>query len=69
MKKVHIPGTDVVISKGTAEVFYVKKEDAGVAIQKLYFERELGDDINVDFYKLKEVRIIEHDKITTDPLK
>jgi len=29
---VHIPGTDVVISKGAAEVFYLKKEDAGVAI-------------------------------------
>jgi len=51
-----------VISKGTAEVFYVKKEDAGIAIQKLYFETELGDNLTVDFYKLKEVRINEHDK-------
>jgi hypothetical protein len=59
---VHIPGTEVVISKGAAEVFYVKKEDAAVAIQKLYFEAELGDNINVDFYKLNQVRIIEHDK-------
>jgi hypothetical protein len=62
LKKVHIPGTDVVISKGAAEVFYVKKEDAGVAIQKLYFESELGDNLTIDFYKLKEARISEHDK-------
>lgn len=62
LKKIHIPGTDVVISKGAAEVFYVKKEDAGVAIQKLYFESELGDNLTVDFYKLKEARISEHDK-------
>jgi hypothetical protein len=59
---VHIPGTEVVISKGAAEVFYLKKEDAGVAIQKLYFESELGENISIDFYKLKEARISEHDK-------
>jgi hypothetical protein len=35
----------------------LKKEDAGQAIQKLYYEVELGDNIKIDFYKLKEARI------------
>ncbi len=43
----------------TATVFYMKKEDAGKAVQKLYYERELGDSVKVDFYKLKEARIQE----------
>ena len=50
------------IGKVTAEVFYSKKEEAGLAMQKLYFENELGDNLNVDYYKLKEARIQEHDK-------
>lgn len=45
--------------KSSAQVFYVKKEDAGKAVQKLYYERELGDSVKVDFYKLKEARIQE----------
>jgi hypothetical protein len=51
-----------VLSRGSAQVFYQKKEDAGVAMQKLYYERELGDNLSVDFFKLKEARINEYDK-------
>jgi succinyl-CoA synthetase beta subunit len=45
--------------KSTAQVFYMKKEEAGQAIQKLYYEKELGENINIDFFKLKEARILE----------
>lgn len=62
VKKKVLPGSELMVSKGLAEVFYVRKEDAGVAIQKLYFENELGDNLALDFYKLKEARISEHDK-------
>jgi hypothetical protein len=37
----------------------MKKEEAGQAIQKLYYEKELGENINIDFFKLKEARILE----------
>jgi hypothetical protein len=57
-----------IISKGAAQVFYVKKEDAGNACQKLYYEAELGDDISVEFFRTKEARIIEYD-IKHDPLR
>jgi hypothetical protein len=50
------------MSKGKAQVFYMKKEDACLAIQKLYFEHELGDNLSVEFFKLKEARIQEFDK-------
>eukprot|EP00347_Sterkiella_histriomuscorum_P023838 403333212 len=49
-------------SRGIAEVVFSSKNEASNAIQKLYFESELGDNINVDFYKLKEGRIQEYDQ-------
>lgn len=57
------------MSKGSAQVFYTSKEHAGEAIQKLYFEKELGNDISVDFFKLKEARIKEIDKGNDDFLR
>ncbi len=57
LKVHHLP--DGRQGKSTATVFYTKKEDAGKAIQKLYYEKELGDSMKVDFYKLKEARIQE----------
>lgn len=57
LKLSHLP--DGRQAKSTASIFYVKKEDAGQAIQKLYYENELGDNIKIDFYKLKEARIQE----------
>jgi hypothetical protein len=30
-------------------------------MQKLYFEKDLGDNIDVDFYKLKDARMQEYD--------
>lgn len=50
------------MSKGSAQVFYTSKEHAGEAIQKLYFEKELGNALSVEFFKLKEARIKEFDK-------
>lgn len=44
-----------------AHVVYSNKDEAGKAIQKLYFETELGENINIDFYKLNEGRIQEYD--------
>ncbi len=52
---------DEVISKGMAQVMFQTKEEAGKALQKLYFEKELGDSVDVDFYKLKEARMQEYD--------
>lgn len=37
-------------------------------MQKLYYEQELGNDLSVEFYKLKEARIFEYDK-QHDPMK
>jgi len=37
-----LPGGPLVF-KGYAKVFFSKKEEAGTALQKLYFEKELGD--------------------------
>jgi|LauGreDrversion4_2_1035121.scaffolds.fasta_scaffold385718_2 hypothetical protein len=37
-------------------------------MQRLYYESELGDDVNVEYFKLKEARITELDKLN-DPLK
>lgn len=44
----------VKVSTGKAKVFYFSKEDAGQAMQKLYYERELGDTIDVSYYMQKE---------------
>ena len=56
-----MPMGSEVVSKGLAQVMYQTKEEAGKALQKLYFENELGDSVDVDFYKLKEARIQEYD--------
>jgi hypothetical protein len=40
---------------------YSSKEEAATAMQKLYYEDELGDQVNIDFYKLKEGRLQEYD--------
>ena len=45
------------VSRGIDQVVYSKKEEAALALQKLYFERELGDLVDIDFYKLKEGRL------------
>lgn len=47
---------------------YSNREEAGVALQKLYFEKELGDALDIDFYKSKEGRMQEYD-IKNNPLK
>ncbi|CDW73136.1 UNKNOWN [Stylonychia lemnae] len=49
-------------SKGTAQVIFSKKEEASEAIKNLYYEDDLGDKMDVDFFKLKEARIQEMDK-------
>ena len=56
------------VSIGQAKVFYSTKEEAGVAMEKLYYERELGDDINIEYFKMKEGRLIEQDRLN-DHLK
>ena len=37
-------------SMGKALVTYENKEDACVAIQKLYFEDQLGSNVEIEFY-------------------
>lgn len=37
-------------------------------MEKLYYERELGDDINIEYFKMKEGRLIEQDRLN-DHLK
>ncbi|TNV86215.1 hypothetical protein FGO68_gene7587 [Halteria grandinella] len=64
--KEFIPG--VPSSTGKAQVFYFNKDDAGQAMQKLYYERELGDNIDVSYYKQKEALIYEQDRAMNDPL-
>lgn len=61
LKMVQIPDGPL-ISQGTAQVFFRTKEEAGTALQKLYYEKELGDNVSVDYYKQKEARIIEEDR-------
>lgn len=56
------------ISTGCAKVFYLRKEDAGNAMMKLYYEKELGDTIDISYYKSKESLIIEKDR-QSDPFK
>ena len=48
MKTIQIPGGPQV-SKGTAAVYFRTKEEAGLALQKLYFEPSLGDKLRVDY--------------------
>ena len=50
-------GTGQKISLGKAIVTYENADQAGVAMQKLYFESSLGDYIQVDFYKSRELRL------------
>jgi hypothetical protein len=56
------------ISTGAAKVFYYTKEEAGQAMQKLYYEKELGDTIDVSYYKQKEKLIQEKDRLS-DPIR
>lgn len=49
-------------------MFYLKKEDAGQAMQKLYYVPELGDNMSIEYYKKKEARIIEQDRLN-DPFR
>lgn len=44
-----------------ALVVYASKEEAGKAMQKLYFEKELGEVIDIDFYKSNEGRMQEYE--------
>jgi hypothetical protein len=44
------------ISKGQAVVSFQKKEDAVKAMKNLYFEDELGDRLDVDFFHSKDER-------------
>ena len=65
MKTFEVDGQ--VRSKGSAQVVFSNKEEASEAIKKLYYVDELGDKIDVDFFKLKEARIKEQD-IQMNPL-
>jgi len=44
-------------SRGTAVVNYATRDEAAEAMKRLYFEDELGQFIQVDFYKSKENRM------------
>jgi hypothetical protein len=66
LKTNKVDGKDV--SRGIAQVVYSTKEEAALALQKLYYEHTLGDNVNVDFYKTKEGRLQEYDQ-KNNPLK
>ena len=42
---------------GKAQVQYSTTDEAALAMKKLYFEDTLGDYIEVDFYKNRELRM------------
>ena len=44
-------------SLGKAIVTYATTDDAANAMKKLYFEDKLGEFIQVDFYKNRELRL------------
>ncbi len=45
------------VSLGKATVAYSTPEEASTAMKKLYFESQLGDYIQIDFYKSRELRL------------
>lgn len=53
------------VSLGKAQVTYSTTDEASTAMQKLYFESALGDYIQVDFYKSRELRL-EQDAQNSD---
>ena len=53
------------VSLGKATVVYATNDEASLAMQKLYFESALGDYIQVDFYKSRELRL-EQDAQNSD---
>lgn len=52
-----------VISRGIAIVQYADKESANLALQKLAFEKSIGDMLDIDFYQSKESRMAQLDKV------
>ena len=44
-------------SIGKAMVTYASTDDAANAMKKLYFEDKLGEYIQIDFYKNRELRM------------
>ena len=45
-----------VISLGKAQVTYSTTDEASVAMNKLHFENDLGDYIEIDFFKSRALR-------------
>ena len=59
--------TGQLTSQGKAIITYANTDDAAKAMQKLYYEDELGQYVNVDFYKSRELRMqqsVESSEIT-----
>ena len=50
------------MSFGKATVSYSNKDEAANAQRKLHFEKGLGHHTVIDFYKLKQQRIVEQYK-------
>lgn len=53
---------DQVVSRGIAIVQYQTKDQAAEAMQRLPFERKLGNWLDIDFYKSKESRMVNIEK-------
>lgn len=51
-----------VVSRGIAVVQYAEKDEAAIALRKLPFEYRALGDVDVDFYKSKESRMLEVEK-------
>lgn len=56
--------TGKTVSFGKATVTYAKKEEATEAQRKLHFEDKLGELVQVDFYKSKQLRMAEQQNVT-----
>ena len=58
-------GTNQHVSLGKATVSYATSDEASEAMKKLYFESSLGDYIQIDFFKSRELRM-EQDAQNSD---
>lgn len=49
------------MSRGMAIVSFMKKADAQKAQQALYMDKELGDEVDIDYYRDKNLRMQDYE--------
>ena len=50
-----------IVSLGKAMITYSKKEEAALAMKKLYYEDELGENLEIDFFLNKNHRMVTYE--------